>query len=146
KDAIKQFQGAIQLDPTQAAYFVNLGGALFDQKDFQPALAAYRSALRIDPNALFPDSSSGAIVQDISGADTPRFHYDLSRLFCSMGMLDDAIHQFRKAYEQHYKGLKSSLTDPEFAPLRLRPEYRTLMGLPPLPATMPVKQDLGFRI
>jgi tetratricopeptide (TPR) repeat protein len=133
KDAIKQFNSAIQIDPTQAAYFVNLGGALFYQRDFQPALTAYRAALRIDPNALFPDSSSGAIMQDITGSDTPRFHYDLSRLFCSMGMLDDAVHQFRQAYEQHYKGLKGSLTDPEFAPLRLRPEYRTLMGLPPLP-------------
>lgn len=134
KDAVKEFTAAINQDGTVAAYFVNLGGAEFAQKHFQPALSAYRQALRIDPNSLFPSSGPGSIMQDVSGQDTPRFHYDLSRLFCSMGMLDDAVHQFRQAYEQHYKGLKASLTDPEFAPLRARPEYRALMGLPPLPA------------
>lgn len=132
KDAVKQFDRAVQLNNTVAAYYVNMGGAEFAQKHFQPALAAYRQALRIDPNSLFPSDGPGAIMQDVAGSDTPRFHYDLSRLFCSMGMLDDAVHQFRQAYEQHYKGLKASLTDPEFAPLRARPEYRALMGLPPL--------------
>ncbi|MGB6973792.1 MAG: hypothetical protein WBD67_03820, partial [Terracidiphilus sp.] len=101
---------------------------------FEPALAAYRQALRLDPNALFPVTGPSPIVQDITGQDTPRFHYALSRLFCSMGMLDDAVHQFRQAYEQHYSDIKQSLTDPEFAPLRARPEYRALMGLPPLAA------------
>lgn len=131
KDAAKQFTGAIQLDTTVATYYVNLGGAEFAQKHFQPALAAYRQALRLDPNSLFPTTGASPIVQDITGQDTPRFHYDLSRLFCSMGMLDDAVHQFRQAYEQHYSDIKKSLTDPEFAPLRARPEYKALMGLPP---------------
>ncbi|HVA64966.1 MAG TPA: tetratricopeptide repeat protein [Terriglobales bacterium] len=135
KDAAKQFTHAIQLEGANATYYVNLGGAEFAQKHFQPALAAYRQALRLDPNSLFPITGNGPVVQDITGADTPRFHYDLSRLFCSMGMLDDALHQFRQAYEQHYRDLKKSLTDPEFAPLRARPEYRLLMGLPPEPGS-----------
>ena len=127
KDAVKQFTEALQYNSTTAAYFVNLGGAEFALKQFQPALAAYRQALRIDPDSLFPTTGASPIVQDITGQDTPRFHYDLSRLFCSMGMLDDAVHQFRQAYEQHYPGIKQSLTDPEFAPLRQRPEYQALM-------------------
>jgi len=127
KDAVKQFTEALQYNSTTAAYFVNLGGAEFALKQFQPALAAYRQALRIDPDSLFPTTGASPIVQDITGQDTPRFHYDLSRLFCSMGMLDDAVHQFRQAYEQHYSGIKASLTDPEFAPLRQRPEYQALM-------------------
>lgn len=133
KNASKEFGAAIQLDHTVAAYYVNLGGSEFAQKHFQPALAAYRQALRLDPNALFPTNGPSPVLQDVTGSDTPRFHYDLSRLFCSMGMVDDALHQFRQAYDQHYRGLKASLTDPEFAPLRARPEYRALMGLPPLP-------------
>lgn len=131
KGAAKQFDAAIKLDATHATYFVNLGGALFAQKKIEPALAAYRQALEIDPSALFPATGLSPLVSDPAGTDTPLFHYDLSRLFCSMGMLDDAVHQFRQAYELHYKDIRQSLTDPEFAPLRARPEYRTLMGLPP---------------
>ncbi|MGH9481114.1 MAG: tetratricopeptide repeat protein [Terriglobales bacterium] len=131
KNAVQEFDGAIKLDATHATYFVNLGGALFAEKQFQPALAAYKQALQLDPNSLFPTTGNSPVVQDITGADTPRFHYDLSRLFCSMGMLDDAVHQFRQAYELHYRDIRQSLTDPEFAPLRTRPEYRALMGLPP---------------
>ncbi|HUX66282.1 MAG TPA: tetratricopeptide repeat protein [Terriglobales bacterium] len=133
KAAAKQFSKALRLDNTKATYYVNLGGAEFSQKHFQPALAAYRHAIEIDPNSLFPATGNGTLVADPAGSDTPRFHYDLSRLFCSMGMLDDALHQFRQAYEQHYRDIKKSLTDPQFAPLRMRPEYRVLMGLPPVP-------------
>jgi tetratricopeptide (TPR) repeat protein len=133
-DARKQFQQAVKLDPTEATYWVNLGGAEFARKKFQPAIAAYRQALLIDPNALFPATGSDSpVVSDVMGTDTPRFHYDLSRLFCSLGMVDNALHQFRQAYEMHYRDIKKSLTDPGFAALRLRPEYRVLMGLPPLP-------------
>lgn len=142
KDAGKQFQEAIRLDPTKATYYVNLGGVLFAQKKFEPAIAAFRVALRIDPDSLFPTSSGGPIVQDVEGANTARFHYDLARLFCSMGMLNEAVHEFSQAYDMHYKQLKASLTDPAFAPLRQRPEYRTLMGLPPLPPA-PAKGGSG---
>ncbi len=134
KGAAKQFQQAVKLDKTEATYFVNLGGAEFALKKFQPAIAAYRQALLIDPNSLFPATGTDSpVVSDVMGTDTPRFHYDLSRLFCSLGMVDNALHQFRQAYEMHYRKIKQSLTDPDFAPLRLRPEYRVLMGLPPLP-------------
>ena len=134
KNAVKQFDAAIKIEPNRATYYVNLGGAEFAQKHFQPAIAAYRQALRLDPSSLFPTTGASPTVQDITGSDTPRFHYALARLFCSMGMLDDAVHQFRQAYEQHYRDIKQSLTDPEFAPLRTRPEYKALMGLPPGPA------------
>ncbi|MGH9486973.1 MAG: tetratricopeptide repeat protein [Terriglobales bacterium] len=137
KDAAKQFRQAIKLNPNKDTYFVNLGGALFAQKKYTPAIAAFRAALRLNPNALFPTSGDAPVVQDVEGADTARFHYDLARLFCSMGMLTEAVHEFSQAYDMHYSKLKESLTDPVFAPLRLRPEYRTLMGLPPLPPPVP---------
>ncbi len=134
KNAAKQFQRAVKLDRTEATYFVNLGGAEFALKKFRRAIAAYRQALLIDPNSLFPATGTDSpVVSDVMGTDTPRFHYDLSRLFCSLGMVDNALHEFRQAYEMHYRDIKKSLTDPGFAPLRLRPEYRVLMGLPPLP-------------
>ncbi|MGH9413801.1 MAG: tetratricopeptide repeat protein [Terriglobales bacterium] len=138
-DAGKQFREAIRLDPTKATYYVNLGGVLFARKKYRLAIAAFRVALRIDPDSLFPMSSGGPVVQDVEGANTARFHYDLARLFCSMGMVQEAVHEFSQAYDMHYKDLKASLTDPIFAPLRKRPEYRTLMGLPPLPPPLPSK-------
>ncbi|MGH9477147.1 MAG: tetratricopeptide repeat protein [Terriglobales bacterium] len=137
KDAGKQFRQAINLDPSKATYFVNLGGVLFARKEYPQAIAAFRSALRLDPDSLFPDSGAGPVVQDVEGANTARFHYDLARLFCSMGMLNEAVHEFSQAYDMHYNKLKESLTDPAFAALRTRPEYRTLMGLPPLPPPVP---------
>lgn len=138
KDAAKQFHRAIKITPARAAFYVNLGGAYFAWKKFPQSIAAYREALRLDPNSLFPvDNGTSPVVQDITGSDTPRFHYYLARLFCSMGMVDDAVHQFLQAYDLHYSNLKLSLTDPVFAPLRLRPEYRTVMHLPPLPPQPP---------
>jgi len=134
KNAIKEFTAAIAINGTHAAYFVNLGGAEFASKKFQPGIAALRQALRLDPDSLFPTNGASPVMQDVTGSDTPHYHYALARLFCSMGMLDDAVHQFRQAYEQHYRDIKQSLTDPEFAPLRTRPEYKALMGLPPDPA------------
>jgi Tfp pilus assembly protein PilF len=133
KDAAKQFAEAVKLDPTQAVYFVNLGSAQFGRKHVAEAMAAYREALAIDPESLFPQPGSGPVVRDVTQNDTPLYHYQLSRLFCSMGMLDDAVHQFRQAYDEKYDKLKDSLTDPAFAPLRARPEYKALMGLPPNP-------------
>ena len=131
KNAAKQFASATKLDATQAVYLVNLGSAEFGRKRIPQAMTAYRQALRLDPDALFPQAGSGPVVRDVNETDTPLYHYQLSRLFCTIGMLDDAVHQFRQAYDEHYSKLKDSLTDPAFAPLRARVEYKALMGLPP---------------
>lgn len=133
KNAAKQFAAAVKLDATQAVYYVNLGSAEFGRKRVPQAMTAYRQALRLDPDALFPQAGSGPVVRDVNENDTPLYHYQLSRLFCSIGMIDDAVHQFRQAYDEHYPKLKDSLTDPAFAPLRARVEYKALMGLPPNP-------------
>lgn len=135
--AIREYQEAIKRTAGQATFYVNLGSAEFAIKKYPDAMAAYRQALVIDPNALFPSGNGGTILQDLSRNDEPRYHFELSRLFCSLGQIDDAMHQFRQAMDLHYSGLKQSLTDPAFAPLRARPDFRALMNLPPLPPATP---------
>lgn len=141
KNAAQQFAEAIKLDPTQAVYFVNLGSAQFARKKVAEAMTAYRQAIALDPEALFPQPGTGPVVRDVTQNDTPLYHYQLARLFCSVGMIDDAVHQFRQAYDEKYPKLKDSLTDPAFAPLRARPEYKALMGLPPNPPLPPAPAE-----
>lgn len=131
KQAVEQYHRAIICDPNQATFFVNLGSADFALKDYEPAMQSYRQALQLDPNALFPSDTSGTALLDLTRTDEPRYHYELSKLFCSMGQLDDAMHQFRQAMDLHYPGLKASLTDPAFAPLRARADFQALMNIPP---------------
>lgn len=50
----KNFSKATQLDPLYAPAWVGLGGALCAQEEVEPALQAYRTALRLRPNSHIP--------------------------------------------------------------------------------------------
>ncbi len=49
-EAADMYTRAVQLDPTLAAAWLNLGNSLYFLSRYQDSLAAYESALRLDPN------------------------------------------------------------------------------------------------
>ncbi len=128
--ALKWYKKALQRKQTVASFFVNAGMAEFSRHHYQPATQYFRRALLLDPNALFPEDHGGTVVQDLEHQDPARFHFDLARLFCSLGNLEDAMHQFRMALELHYRHIDDVYHDQAFAPLRSRRDFVAIMKAP----------------
>ncbi len=49
-EAADRYSRAVQLDPSLAAAWLNLGNSLYFMNRYQESLAAYESAIRLDPN------------------------------------------------------------------------------------------------
>ena len=86
-DAVREFQGALDRDPTSANARANLGqiryeqGAdLLEQRQYSAAAGMLRSAIELMP-------------------DSPEAHNDLGVALASMGQVDDARAQFRRAVD-----------------------------------------------
>jgi Tfp pilus assembly protein PilF len=109
---------------------VNRGTAEFMRNHIDKARNDYQRALQLDPTALDPSSTAGTLVEDRSVTDPARFHFLLAKLYCSVGRLDDAMHQFRQALEQHYPHWKDVFKDDTFKPLRARRDFQLLMSQP----------------
>mgnify|MGYP002401749565 CR=1 FL=1 len=125
--AAKQFKKAIKLQRNIAAYYANLGAVEFNRNHLDAARDSYLQALRLDPAALDAGGHGGTVVKFQDLHDPARYHYLLARLYCSLGRVTDAMHQFRQAQELHYAHLDASLKDAAFAPLRKLPEFQQLM-------------------
>lgn len=128
--ALKWYKKALQRKQTVASFFVNAGMAEFSRRHYRPAVQYFRQALLLDPDALFPEDNGGTVVQDLDHQDPARFHFDLARLFCSLGNMEDAMHQFRMALELHYRHIDDVYHDQVFAPLRSRPDFVAIMKAP----------------
>lgn len=128
--ALKWYKKALQRSHSYASFYVNAGMAEFARRHYEPANWYFRKALLLDPNAMFPEASGGTVVQNLDHEDPARFHFDLARLFCSMGKLEDAMHQFRMALELHYRHIGDVYRDKAFAPLRNRPDFVAIMKAP----------------
>lgn len=128
--ALKWYKKALKRSQSVASFYVNAGMAEFSRRHYQPATQYFRKALLLDPDALFPENNGGAVVQDLEHENPARFHFDLARLFCSMGNLEDAMHQFRMALELHYNHIDEVWHDNAFAPLRKRPDFVAIMKAP----------------
>lgn len=132
--ALKYYKKAIKLRRDSASFYVNAGTAEFMRKKFNNARKDYLAALRLDPTSLDPGANGGSVVQDRSVADPAQFHYFLARLYCAVGDLNDAAHQFLQAYDLGYKKLREAEKDPVFKPLLARPEIKAVFAPPPVPA------------
>ncbi|MGH9533622.1 MAG: tetratricopeptide repeat protein, partial [Terriglobales bacterium] len=102
--ALKLYHHAIHLSHKKvAAFYVNAGTAEFMRRHLKNARRDYIAALRLDPLALDPTHQGGNAVQDSSVSDPARFHYFLAKLYCEVGDLADAMHQFRQSLELQYR-------------------------------------------
>lgn len=128
--ALKWYKKALKRSKTIASFYVNAGMAEFSRHHYQPAMKYFRQALLLDPDALFPGADGGTVVQNLDHEDPARFHFDLARLFCSLGNMEDAMHQFRMALELHYRHIDDVYRDQAFAPLRNRPDFVAVMKAP----------------
>ena len=77
-EAIRQFQGAIRLDPGVAEAHNNLGTALGDKSQMDEAIHQFREAIRLNPGLA-------------------EAHYNLGTALGMKGRTDEAIRQFQEA-------------------------------------------------
>lgn len=126
---------------TVAAFYVNAGTAEFMRKHLKNAGRDYLAALRLDPLALDPTHEGGNVVQDSSVSDPARYHFFLSKLFCELGDLPDAMHQFRQALELQYPHIARVCHEKVFRLLVARPDFQAMVTPPtpgkPLPPGSP---------
>jgi tetratricopeptide (TPR) repeat protein len=98
EQAAREYQRAIETDPTLADSYVDLAALRMEQNDPEAALSLYRQALAADPK--------------VSGV-----HLNLGNMFARQGLWDRAVEYFRKetrnspysfiAYERLYRALEA---------------------------------------
>jgi tetratricopeptide (TPR) repeat protein len=77
----------IRFYPNRAAFYHNMGIALYRKKSFDKAIAAYKEAIRLIPN------DAGVLPNDAA------VHYNLGLALSHKGIIDEAIAAYQKAIQ-----------------------------------------------
>jgi Flp pilus assembly protein TadD len=136
-EAIRHFQHAIELAPTMARAYDNLGLCYYYQNQNDLAVQNYRKAIELDRNSEHPSAwpylNLAITLQfqnDLAGAESnlrealrldPDFaqaHFQLGLVLEDLGRLDEAAQELRKAAQ-----LNASYAEPHMALARI---YRKL--------------------
>jgi tetratricopeptide (TPR) repeat protein len=129
--AVSYYKRALKLTPDSASVYSNLGTAYFARKKYKEASEAYATALRLDPQVFEHRSSYGVLLQERTVQERAKFHYYLAKTYAQAGMNGLALQYIRKALEEGFQEKKKLNEDPEFATLRLTPEFKELLALEP---------------
>lgn len=127
--AIRHFQHAIELAPTMARAYDNLGLCYYYQNQNDLAVQNYRRAIELDPKAAWPHLNLAVTLQfqnDLPGAESnlrealrldPQFaqaHFQLGLVLEDLGHLDGATKELREAAQ-----LNTSYAEPHMALARI---------------------------
>jgi tetratricopeptide (TPR) repeat protein len=109
-DAIKAYQQAIKLDPTNDSYHVNLGNIYFSVDRYEDAAAEYKIAVNIDPtselnwyslgqayNKVGNHAGAEQAFKKISGQSPLDAAFGLGQTYHLMGRYDDAVFELKSA-------------------------------------------------
>jgi predicted Zn-dependent protease len=98
KEAIGEYQAALQIDPSYAFAQVNLGAALDDLKDRKGARVALEKAVRMAPQSKEAWNNLGAVAAEMG--DTARALQALDKAVALDGGYADAWFNLGMTYEQ----------------------------------------------
>jgi protein O-GlcNAc transferase len=111
-EAITYYEKAIQLNPTYAGTYNDLGNLFHDKRNIDEAIACYQKALNLNPNFTAAHYNLGDSFQDKGQLDEaikcyqraieldPRFAYAYNNLAIALkdkGQIDEAIICYKKA-------------------------------------------------
>jgi tetratricopeptide (TPR) repeat protein len=131
--AIRYYQKALSLRPTDAVFHYNMGSAYFALHDYGRAAREYHAAYALDPDIFERVSKTGIMVQSTSPQDRAAFSFMVAKLYAQAGDLDHSLEYLRKAMEEGYKNINKVYTDAEFASLREDKRFTELMAQKPQP-------------
>jgi tetratricopeptide (TPR) repeat protein len=77
-EAIDAYNKCVELDPTHAAAYINLGTLYYNRQDYLLAEKYYRKAIEVDPRYALA-------------------YFDLGNVLDETGRLEDAVHAYRSA-------------------------------------------------
>jgi tetratricopeptide (TPR) repeat protein len=128
--SVKYYMKALKLNPNSASYHLNLGTSYFHMKKYKESVDEYRTALSLDPDVFAQRSAFGTTIE-ARGAD-PEYYFYLGKVFASLGRVDEAVRNLRRALEDGFKDQKRILNDPDFKKISQNPAYVELMNNPPV--------------
>ena len=131
--AIKYYQKALSIHPTDAVFHYNMASAYFAMHDYKRAAQEYRAAYLLDPDIFQRVSKIGVMAQSTSPEDRAAFSFMVARMYAQAGDLDHSLEYLRKAMEEGYKDIKKVYTEAEFATLREDKRFAELMAQKPQP-------------
>jgi tetratricopeptide (TPR) repeat protein len=128
--SVKYYVKALKLNPNSASYHLNLGTSYFHMKKYMESVEEYRTALTLDPNVFEKRSTLGTTMQ--AREVDPEYYFYLAKVFASLGRVDEAVRNLRRALEDGFKDRKRILNDPDFMKISQNPAYVKLMNNPPV--------------
>lgn len=131
--AIRYYQKALSLHPTDAVFHYNMASAYFAMHNYGRAAQEYRAAYQLDPDIFQRVSRIGVMAQTTSPEDRAAFSFMVARMYAQAGDLDHSLEYLRKAMEEGYKDIKKVYTESEFASLREDKRFTELMAQKPQP-------------
>jgi tetratricopeptide (TPR) repeat protein len=76
-DAFKQYQAAIEVDPTFVNSYTELGGLLAKAEDFEGAAQCYRDAVRLQPMDASNHHNLVSVIERLALSDPNRYRAEL---------------------------------------------------------------------
>lgn len=131
--AIKYYQKALSLRPTDAVFHYNMASAYFAMHDYKRAAQEYHAAFQLDPDIFQRVSRIGVMAQTTSPEDRAAFSFMVAKMYAQAGDVEHSLEYLRKAMEEGYKDLKKVYTESEFATLREDKRFAELMAQKPRP-------------
>src|SRR5438045_3384327 len=118
--------------------YSNLGYAYFSDGKYEESIAAFRTALTIDPQFFERGASrTGSILQDRSVSDRGRFYFLLAKSFAQAGNYERSLLYLRKAKEEGFASLNQVKTDPSFSAMLKLSETQEILAPKAPDSTLP---------
>jgi len=129
--AINYYKKAIELRPTDAVFYYNMGSSYFGEHDYADAGKQYALAFSRDPDIFTRVSRTGIMAQATSPEDRAAFSFMVAKMYAQAGDFDRSLEYLRKAMENGYKRINDVYTAHEFATLRTDKRFEELMAQRP---------------
>ncbi len=128
RGAARYFHRAIELKPTVANFYLNLGYALVQDGKFEEGLVSYRKGLDLQPEVL----DQAAFIEITHAASSerdirPRRLFDMARLFARLGQPERCIEYLGRAISAGFTDIESIYREEDFRQVRDTEEFKRFM-------------------
>ena len=127
--AIREYQKAAAIDPTQAGTHANLGFAYYNSNKFQEAATEFQKALELDPHIFERNEKVGTMVQDRSVSNHGLFFFTMARVYALKSDAEHCAEYLRKSFDEGYKDVGKAKTDPAFKTVLNDPSVQAVLAL-----------------